>query len=122
VRGLQDTGPETANIDDAPDDGTFAYLLTRAGPRHGVVGQKSIRKVRNGLRATFVFRALPVTGSRIQIVWKVNGRQFAQPSYPIVRTVTATALGLGKGLYTAQLRVRPPGAAWKTLATVRRRQ
>jgi hypothetical protein len=121
VRGLQDTGPETANIDDAPNDGTFSYVLTAPGPRHGVVGAKSMTKVRGGLRASFTFRALPVAGSRVQILWKVNGRQFAQPSYPVVRTVSSRALGLGKGLYTAQLRVRPPGATWKTLATVRRR-
>jgi hypothetical protein len=121
VRGLQDTGSETANIDDAPDDGTFSYLLGPTGPRHGTVGAKSMTKVRNGLRASFTFRVLPVTGSRIQIVWKVNGRQFAQPNYPVVRMVTSTALGLGKGLYTAQLRVRAPGAAWRTLSTVRRR-
>jgi hypothetical protein len=121
VRGLQDTGPETANIDDAPNDGTFAYLLTAPGPRHGSVARASMAKVRNGLRATFVFRALPVTGSRVRIVWKVNGRQFAQPGYGVVRTISSTALGLGKGLYTAQLQVRPPGAAWKTISSVRRR-
>ena len=121
VRGLQETGPETANIDDAPNDGTFSYLLGPAGPRWGTVGAKSLRKVRGGLRASFTFRALPVNGSRVQIVWKVNGKQFAQPTYPAARTVTSTALGLGKGLYTAQLRVRAPGAAWRTLATVRRR-
>jgi hypothetical protein len=121
VRGLQETGPETVNIDDAPNDGTFSYLLGAAGPRHGSVARASMTKVRNGLRASFTFRALPVTGSRVQIVWRVNGRQFAQPSYGVVRTVSSTALGLGKGLYTAQLRVRAPGAAWRTIATVRRR-
>ena len=121
VRGLQDTGPETANIDDAPNDGTYAYLLTAVGPPHGTVARKSMTKVRNGLRATFVFRTLPADGSRVQIVWRVNGRQFAQPSYGVSRSVTSTALGLGKGLYTAQLRVRPPGRAWRTIATVRRR-
>jgi hypothetical protein len=51
----------------------------------------------------------------------VNGRQFAQPTYGVVRTVTSTALGLGKGSYRAQLRVRAPGANWRTLATVSRR-
>ena len=121
VRGLQETGPETANIDDAPNDGTFAYVLGAVGPRHGSLARASMTKVRNGLRATFVFRALPVTGSRVQIVWRVNGRQFANPSYGVARTVSSTALGLGKGLYTAQLRVRPPGGAWRTLRTVRRR-
>jgi hypothetical protein len=121
VRGLQETSPETADIDDAPNDGTFAYALSPAGPRHGVVGTKSMTKVRNGLRARFTFRTQPVAGSRIQIVWKVNGRQFAQTSYPVVRTVISTATGLGKGLYTAQLRVRAPGASWRTLATLRRR-
>lgn len=121
VRGLQDTGPETANIDDAPNDGTFAYALGAVGPRHGSVQRATLTKVRNGLRATFVFRALPVSGSRVRIVWRVNGRQFAQPAYGVVRTISSTALGLGKGLYTAQLQVRPPGAAWRTLTTVRRR-
>ena len=121
VRGFQETGPETANIDDAPNDGTFSYLLGPVGPPHGSLARASMTKVRNGLRATFVFRALPATGSRVQIVWKVNGRQFAIPSYGVTRTVSSTALGLGKGLYTAQLRVRPPGGAWRTLRTVRRR-
>jgi hypothetical protein len=121
VRGLQDTGPETANIDDAPNDGTYAYLLTPVGPPHGTVARKSMTKVRNGLRATFVFRTLPADGSRVQIVWRVNGRQFAQPSYGVVRSVSSTALGLGKGLYAAHLRVRPPGRAWRTIATVQRR-
>lgn len=121
VRGLQDTGPDTANIDDAPNDGTFAYLLAPVGPPHGTVARKSMAKVRNGLRATFVFRTLPADGSRVSIVWLVNGRRFAQPSYGVVRTISSTALGLGKGLYTAQLRVRPPGRPARTVATVRRR-
>ena len=121
TRGLQETGPETANIDDAPNDGAYSYLLGPSGPRHGSLARATMTRVRNGLRASFTFRALPVTGSRVQIVWRVNGRQFAQPTYPVARTVTSTALGLGKGLYTAQLRVRAPGAAWRVIATVRRR-
>jgi hypothetical protein len=122
ARGLQEPSPETANIDDAPNDGTFAYSLTPLAPRHGVVGARSMTKVRGGLRASFTFRVQPVAGSRVQVVFRVNGRQFAQRSFPAdARTVTVTALGLGKGVYTAQLRVRVPGAAWRTLATVRRR-
>jgi hypothetical protein len=119
--GIQDTGPETANRDDAPNEGTFAYILTPVGPPHGTVARKSMTKVRNGLRASFVFRTLPADGSRVQIAWRVNGRQFAQPTYGITRTVSSSALGLGKGLYTAHLRVRPPGGAWRTIATVSRR-
>jgi hypothetical protein len=122
VRGIQETGPETSNIDDAPDDATFPYALTALAPRHGVVGPRSMTKVRNGLRASFTFREQPVAGSRVQVIFKVNGRQFAQRSFPPnARTVIVTATGLGKGLYTAQLRVRAPGASWRTLATVRRR-
>ena len=122
VRGLQETSPETADIDDAPNDGTFAYALTGVAPRHGVVGASSMTRIPNGLRARFTFREQPVAGSRVQVVFKVNGRQFAQRTFPAnARTVIVTATGLGKGLYSAQLRVRPPGAAWRTLATVRRR-
>jgi hypothetical protein len=122
VRGLQETSPETADIDDAPNDGTFAYALTAPGPRHGVVGARSMTKVPGGLRARFTFREQPVAGSRVQVIFKVNGRQFAQRSFPPnARTVIVTATGLGKGLYTAQLRVRAPGAPWRSLATVRRR-
>ena len=123
VRGFQETSPETSNVDDAPDgDATFPYTLTALAPRHGVVGARSMRKVPNGLRASFTFRAQPVAGSRVQVVFKVNGKQFAQRTFPAnAQTVRVTALGLGKGIYTAQLRVRAPGAAWRTLATVRRR-
>ncbi|MDQ3822331.1 MAG: hypothetical protein M3321_03720 [Actinomycetota bacterium] len=121
VRGLQETGPETANIDDAPNDGTFSYVLAPAGPRHGSVATASIAKVRNGMRARFVFRALPVEGSRVRIVWRVNGRQFPQRATGVVRSITSTAVGLGRGLYVAQLQVRPPGAGWRTVASVRRR-
>jgi hypothetical protein len=122
VRGLQETSPETFDFDDAPNDGTFAYALTALAPRHGVVGARSMTRVPNGLRASFTFREQPVAGSLVQVVFKVNGRQFAQRTFPsTARTVIVTATGLGKGLYTAQLRVRAPGAAWRTLATVRRR-
>lgn len=122
ARGRQATSPETAHIDDAPNNGTFSYVLTPLAPRHGVVGARSMTRVRNGLRASFTFRDQPVAGSRVAVVFKVNGRQFAQRTFgPNARTVIVTALGIRKGLYSAELRVRAPGAAWRTLATVRRR-
>jgi hypothetical protein len=122
ARGLRQTSPETDDIDDAPNSGTFAYVLTAPAPRHGVVGARSMTRVSNGLHASFTFREQPVAGSRVRIVFKVNGRQFAQRTFGArARTVAVTARGLGKGLYSAELRVRPPGAAWRTLATVRRR-
>ena len=122
VRGVQEIDEETSNIDDAPNDGTYRYALTPLAPRHGVVGARSMTKVQGGLRASFTFRVQPVTGSRVQVVFRVNGKHFAQRGFPpTARTVTLIALGLGKGVYTAQLRVRAPGAPWRTLATVRRR-
>jgi hypothetical protein len=44
VRGIQHTGPDTSNLDDAPDDGVYTYALTaapkvRLGPLVLVVGQ-----------------------------------------------------------------------------------
>ena len=120
VRGLQETGPETADIDDAPNDGTYAYVLTPAGPRQGSVASATITRVGNGMRARFVFRALPVAGSRVRVVWRVNGKVYPQRPVGVVRSITATAR-VGRGLYVAQLQVRPPGAAWRTVASVRRR-
>jgi hypothetical protein len=122
VQGAQQTGPDTRNIDDAPNDGTYSYAMTETGPRHGIVGQKSMRQVRNGLRATFVFRSLPATGSRVMVVWYDGRRAFARPAYPLARSITSTALGLSRGVYRAQLRVRPPGLGWRTVATVQGRR
>jgi hypothetical protein len=123
TRGLQEVPPSTDNIDDAPNDGTWTYAMTGT-VAHGVVGQKSMRRVRNGLRATFVFRTVPVEGSRVRVDWydRARSRTFARPMYPLARTISSSALGLSPGLYQATLRVRPPGQAWRTVATVRGRR
>jgi hypothetical protein len=120
--GFQETGPDTANVDAAPNDGTYAYVLTTPGPPYGVVGQKSMRKINNGLRATFVFRSTPPPGSRIMVVWYDRGKPFARPTYPLARTISSSALGVSRGVFEAHLRVKPPGKPWKTVAKVKGRR
>jgi hypothetical protein len=123
TRGLREVNPTTDNIDDAPNDGTWTYAMTGT-VRHGVVGRKSMRRVGTGLRATFAFSSLPADGSRVRVDWfdVRRGRTFARPSYGLAQTITSTALNLSPGPYRATLRVRPPGAAWRTVATVRGRR
>jgi hypothetical protein len=74
----------------------------------------------NGIQANFVFRVLPVAGSRLQVRWFVNGRPgriLVKARARRISTFMLSDTALPPGMYKCVLYVRPPGGANVAIAT-----
>jgi hypothetical protein len=93
-------------------------------PAYGLVKKTKMTKIREGLRATFVFKSAPKPGSRLKAVWFYNNKPVGDKSKPRKLQVASFARakgGLPKGYWRCALRVRVPGKAWKTVKEARTR-
>jgi hypothetical protein len=124
------------------DDGYFDNLdlelaPVRLAPRQGVIqrawmsipgSRRAVSRVRatNALIANFTFRALPVSGSELEVRWFVNGKRqteftHSEPRIRYVRSSISSGRGISRGAYKTVLYVRPPGRRFTPVAAARAR-
>ena len=126
-------------LDGAFDDGYFDNLdleliPVRLAPRQGVIQRawmshpgstKPVSRFRDrkGVQANFLFRVLPVPGSRLQTQWitpdKASPRKTAERARRVTTYITSDRLT--SGIYKCVLSIRPPGGRFVAVATARAR-
>ena len=90
--------------------------------KYGVVASASIKRIKDGLQATYVFRTLPLPRSQLQAVWYYNNKPVG--SAPKTRRQRITSFARSKaalppGWWRCALRVKIPGGGWKTVKEAR---
>lgn len=91
---------------------------------YGSVDRATIDTLPKGLHATFMFASRPSPGTRLQIVWFLDGTRLVSSPVPIGDTVSSLVRTPGRptsGTWKATLRAKPPYAAWRTVKEIRLR-